>query len=44
MTYNTQLGIACVSSVLIAVMLAGTLEKAWSERNARLVEMKEEMR
>ena len=39
MTYNTQLAIACVSSVLIAVILAGTLERAWTERNAQLVEM-----
>lgn len=41
MTYNTQIVLACVCSVVIGVILAATLESAWTERNARLVEMQE---
>lgn len=41
MTYNTQLALACALSIVVGAVLAVTLESAWTERNARLVEMQE---
>lgn len=41
MTYNTQLAIACALSIMVGTVLAVTLESAWTERNARLVETQE---